>query len=271
MRGVSQASYRVVEDGFERALVAAGTDAAELGQQMFAVVDALDRSGSLRRALSDPARDGADKAALAADLLAGKADPRVIEVLGAAAHQRWSTPEDLVEALERLAAETVLASAQAAGALERVEEEVFRFSRQLAHERAVRDALTDRMATPEARAGLARRLLDGKVHPVTLQLVERAAAQPRGRSMMGSLSDLGRLAAHRRERLLATVTVAVPPTPAQVERLTALLSRAYGRAMHVNVAVDPQVLGGMRIAVDDEIVDATVLARLDDVRRRLAG
>src|SRR5665647_2457542 len=205
MRGASQASYLAVEDGFEPVLVTAGTEAAALGEQMFAVVDLLDHSAALRRALSNPARTAADKAALAQSLLGGKVDERVVEVLAGLARHRWSVEIDLVEALERMAAETVLASAQATGDLERVEEELFRFDRFLAHARRVRDALTDRLADPAARARLVRDLLDGKVHPVTLQLVERCARTPRGRTMTRSLSDLGRLAAHRRRLLPATV------------------------------------------------------------------
>src|SRR5665648_771186 len=142
MRGVSQASYLAVEDGFEPVLVTAGTGAAALGEQMFAVVDLLDHSAALRRALSNPARTAADKAALAKDLLGGKVDERVIEVVAGLARHRWSVEVDLVEALERMAAETVLASAQAGGDLERVEEELFRFDRFLAGARRVRDALT---------------------------------------------------------------------------------------------------------------------------------
>src|SRR5665647_3284299 len=141
MRGVSQASYLAVEDGFEPVLVTAGTEAAALGEH----------------------------------LLGGKVDERVIEVVAGLARHRWSVEIDFVEALERMAAETVLASAQATGDLERVEEELFRFDRFLAHARRVRDALTDRLADPAARARLVRDLLDGKVHPVTLQLVERCA------------------------------------------------------------------------------------------------
>ena len=269
MRGVSQASYRTVEDGYERVLAAAGAQAAQLGGELFGVVDALDRSGSLRRALSDPARVGDDKAALAQRLLGGRADERVVALVASLARQRWSAPEDLTEALERLAAESVLAAAQAAGDLETVEQELFRFGRFLAHQRAVRDALTDRMATSDARVAVVRSLLGGKVHAVTAQLVERAAAEPRGRPVMATLSDLAGLAAHRRQRLRATVTAAVAPSAAQLERLTALLTQAYGRQVQVNVSVDPEVVGGMRVVVGDEVVDATVLARLDDVRRRL--
>lgn len=271
MRGVSQASYEAVEAAVEPTLVAAGADAAELGEQMFAVVDLLDHSGALRRAFSDPARSADDKAQLATALLGGHADDRVVRAVAELARRRWSVEADLTEALERLAAEWVLASAQATDELQRVEEELFRFDRLLVRERRVRDALTDRLATPEARAQLVDRLLGDRVHPVTLQLVRRGARTPRGRTMTRTLTDLGRLAAHRRELLVATVTAAVAPSAAQTDRLRELLSGAYARPVQVNVAVDPTVMGGMRVQVGDEVVDATVLGRMEDVRRRLAG
>ena len=41
--------------------------------------------------------------------------------------------------------------------------------------------------------------------------------------------------------------------------------------MQVNVAVDPEVLGGIKIQVGSEVVDGTVVSRLADARRRLVG
>jgi len=58
---------------------------------------------------------------------------------------------------------------------------------------------------------------------------------------------------------------------AQQDRLSALLERAYGRAVQLNVTVDPEVLGGMRIQVGADVVDSTVLSRLVDARRRLVS
>lgn len=271
MRGTSAASLRGVSTGFEPVLRAAGDQAATLGAQLHAVVDALDSSGSLRRALSDPSRDPAAKAGLVTGLLGGKVDDRVTEAVAALARARWSAESDLVEAVDELATDAVLASAQASGTLEQVEDELFRFERVLAGQRDLRRALTDRAAAAADRGALARRLLEGRVQPATLQLVERLAIAPRGRSVSAHLAAIGDLAARRRQRLVATVTVAAPPTTAQTDRLSGLLERAYGRAVQLNVSVDPEVVGGMRIQVGDEVVDSTVLARLDDARRRLAG
>lgn len=271
MRGSSQASLEAVASGFDAVLRTAGAGAATLGEQLFSVVDALDGSGSLRRALSDPSRDGQAKAGLVSSLLGGKVDDRVVEVVSAAARARWSAEQDLVEAVEELAAEAVLASAENDGDLAQVEDDLFRFGHMLSGQRDLRRALTERGAGADERARLVRTLVEGKVEPATLQLLERAARAPRGRSITASISLLERLAARRRERLVASVTAATPLTGAQQERLTSILERAYGRTVQLKVSVDPEVIGGVRVEVGSEVVDATVLANLEDARRRLAG
>lgn len=270
MRGTSAASLDAVRAGFEPVLRAAGVGAAELGGQLFQVVDLLTGSGSLRRALADPSRSGEDKANLARTLLAS-ADPRVAAVVGEFARGRWSHEADLVDAVEEVAADSILASAQAAGTLEQVEDELFRFTRTLVGERELRRALVDRQAAPEQRAALARRVLEGKAEPQTVQLVERAAFGPYGRTMSRMLGRMGRLSARRRELLVASVTTAAELSPTQAGRLSAVLERTYGRPVQLAVVVDPDVIGGLRVRVGSQVVDSTVLSRLDDVRRRLAG
>lgn len=270
MRGSSAASLEAVRAGFEPALRAAGAEASTLGGQLFTVVDALDSSGSLRRALSDPARTGSQKADLVAQLLTGF-DPRVVAVTAELARGRWSCEEDLVVAVETLAADAVLAGAQATGHLEQVEDELFRLDRVLIGQRELRRALTDRAATGDRREQLAHSLLDGRAHPATAQLVARGARAPRGRTMSTMLSIMGRLAARRRQLLVASITSAAPLSAAQRERLAAILERTYGRGVQLNIAIDPQVLGGLRVQVGAQVVDSTVLGRLEDARRRLAG
>ncbi|WP_345711686.1 F0F1 ATP synthase subunit delta, partial [Kineococcus glutinatus] len=42
-------------------------------------------------------------------------------------------------------------------------------------------------------------------------------------------------------------------------------------AVRLNVDVDPDVLGGLRVKVGDEVIDGTISSRLAEARRRLAG
>ena len=79
------------------------------------------------------------------------------------------------------------------------------------------------------------------------------------------------MAAARRERLVAHVRSVTDLSDRQRERLAGALSRMYGRQVALNVEIDPSVLGGLAIRLGDEVLDATVLARLDEARRRLVG
>ena len=80
---------------------------------------------------------------------------------------------------------------------------------------------------------------------------------------------LFRSASERRRRSFASVASAMPLDEAQQARLGALLAGIYGREIHINLQVDPDVVGGLRIQVGDDLYDATVLARLSRARAQL--
>ena len=53
--------------------------------------------------------------------------------------------------------------------------------------------------------------------------------------------------------------------------MSGVLARQYDRPVHLNVVVDPEVIGGIRVEIGDDVIDGTVSSRLDEARRRLAG
>ncbi|CAM5400576.1 F0F1 ATP synthase subunit delta [Streptomyces violaceorubidus] len=118
---------------------------------------------------------------------------------------------------------------------------------------------------------LLRSLLGGRAEPTTERLVTRLVTVPRGRSLESGLESLSKLAADRRDRMVAVVTSAVPLSDAQKQRLGAALAKVYGRPMHLNLDVDPEVLGGIRVQVGDEVINGSIADRLEDAGRRLAS
>jgi F-type H+-transporting ATPase subunit delta len=272
MQGASREALATVREG----LIALRTelpDAAgfeSIAEGLFAVVRLLDREGSLRRTLGDPSLDAAAKQQLVEGLLGSQLDALPIGLVTEAVTKRWSSPRDLVDALEILAVTAVFFVADADGELDAVEDELFRFARTVAREPELRAVLTDRGLDPERKSALIDGLLDGKVRPATKRIVQALVLTPRGRTLEGGLEEYAALAADVRSRTLATVTAAVPLDDAQRQRLTSSLSAQLGREVQLQVEVDPQVLGGVLIRIGDEVIDGSIRHRLAEARRRLA-
>ena len=52
--------------------------------------------------------------------------------------------------------------------------------------------------------------------------------------------------------------------------LRSALTRQVGRQVDIHVVVEPELLGGVRVELGDEVIEGTVAARLDDANRRIA-
>jgi F-type H+-transporting ATPase subunit delta len=270
MRGSSRAAAIESSKAFEAAL-GAGADRRTLGEELLAVVGVLDGSATLRRALADPSRDAEAKRDLVTRVLGGKVSQPTTDLLRTVVGQRWATERDLSDTVEELGIESLLAQAEANGEIDRVEDELFRFERIVAGNPDLRDRLTNRQGDAQAKAGVISQLLEGRTSETTVRLARQAVLATRGRKLDRTLEGYLALASRRREQVTAVVTAATELTPQQRERLGAALHTIYGKSIVLQVVLDPQVLGGIRVQVGDEVVDGTVLRRLDEARRHIAG
>lgn len=70
------------------------------------------------------------------------------------------------------------------------------------------------------------------------------------------------LKANAEGTLEATITSAQALTQAQIDDLVAGLKIKFNRAVDVQVAVDPELIGGAVIAIGDQVIDGSVKGRL---------
>jgi F-type H+-transporting ATPase subunit delta len=240
-------------------------------EELLGVAGLLAREPRLRRALSDPARTPEDRVGLLTGLLTGKVGAGTIDLLGVLVRGRWSTPSELLDGVERLGVEALLASADRAGDLSEVEDELFRFGQVVSGTPALAVALGDSTTEPARRAELVKSLLSGKAKPTTIRLAELALEGFGGRSFEAALIRLVELAADRRDRQVAYVTVAGPLSEEEERRLGAKLSELYGREVALKITVDPEILGGISLRVGNDLYDGTILRRLTETRIALTG
>jgi F-type H+-transporting ATPase subunit delta len=249
----------------------AAADLATLADQLASVTAVLDREAGLRRTLADPAAEPDRRQALFERVFGDQLDVRALELLRPLVRERWSSSRDLADAVETLSRRAALGVAERSGTLDDVEDQLFRFGRILDAESRLRQTLEDRNMPVERRIELLAGLIGDRVDPTTRRLLEQAVTAPRGDSLERTVGELVELSAARRERYVAYVTAPGPLTEQQETRLAETLARIYGRQVSVQVAVEPELLGGLIVRVNDEVIDGSVLSRLSGLRQRLAG
>jgi len=275
MAGVSSESLATALAALEAKLP---TASLQLAKELFGILGMVDSSAGLRRALTDPSRSGDEKSALVRQLVGGKVSADAAEIAGGLASSRWASARDIGDALETLAATVVISVAENKSAvsasgitgLEELENDLFSFNQAVASSHEVQRALSEPQASAAAKAALAGKLVPG-VSEEAKVLISQAVSQPRGIKPTRLVERFAELAAKRQQRWIATVSVTRPLSQTQLERLQAGLNALYGRELKVNINVDPALIGGIRVQVGDEVLDASVLTRLGELQRQLAG
>ena len=87
------------------------------------------------------------------------------------------------------------------------------------------------------------------------------AKKPRG--YVGILSQFQRLVKLDIERRSARVESAVAASDALQQSVKANLAQRYGQGLNVTFAVNPALIGGLRVKVGSDVFDGSVKARLD--------
>jgi F-type H+-transporting ATPase subunit delta len=270
----SRVSQQAYAEALER--LTADTASASVAQlatvadEVLSVAALLRAQPRLRRALTDPSRAGSERADLLRSLISGKLSEVTVNTLATLVAGRFSHPSELLDVTERLGAEALLASAEKAGSLADVEDELFRFGQIVSGNPELAVTLSDPGASTSRRVKLVEDLLKGKAQPATLRLAEVALEGFGGRSFESSLTRLVELTAAKRDREVAYVTVARPLAEADEQALAAKLSEIYGREVSLKVDVDPSVIGGVSVRIGPDLYDGTILRRLNQAKQAFA-
>jgi F-type H+-transporting ATPase subunit delta len=269
MRGASADSLARLTEQLGSA-VGSGADAARIAEDLFAVSALLRREPSLRRMATDLSLQPAAKSDFVRGLLAEQLEPASMDLVGSAVAQRWTATRDLADALEELGVIAVVKGADREGQADALEDELFAFGRMVSENPELRDALSDPARSAEDKHALLAGLLEGRATAPTVRLAKQAVVSSH-RTVSVAVEEYQKAAAKNRNRLVATVSVARELGDADRQRLQGALARQYDRPVHLNVVVDPAVVGGVKVEIGDDVIDGTVASRLDDARRRLAG
>ena len=264
----SLSAIRIVLDGKLKGVSSA--ECTAVSTELFNVLLALQSSGALRRAVTDPARDHEAKTALVTDLFAASTSKSTLDLIVQLVALRWSRTSDIMHAIEQLAVEAEATAANTEDHLDQVEEELFAFSKVLVASNELRQALNSSLDSGDHKAELIKSIFGGKYAASSVRLLEQLVRVLQRRSIELALLAFIHGVTARHNRLRAVVRSRIDLSPAQREKLVSTLTKQMGQPVHVSVEIDASVIGGVEVRFDDEVIDGTISNRLAEAGRSLA-
>jgi len=234
------------------------------GAELLRAAGAIAESPALLATLGDASAEAESKVAVM-ERLFGEFSADARSLLAAAVRGRWSNLDEFLAGIEELGLRAEAASDPS------LSDELLAVADVVDRDHELQLSLGSKLSGAAARVELVHRLFDGKISPSALAVVVHFVDSPRGRRLDAALRRAARYAADQNGKELATVTVAAPLSAEQQARLSELLERSAGRPVKITTVVDPELIGGVRIQIADEVIDGSVRARLDELRAQLAA
>ena len=113
------------------------------------------------------------------------------------------------------------------------------------------------------------RLLEGRIQPGALRLVDLLVQRGRVRALPRVSEEFNRQLNAHRGIVMATVTSAVPLTSDETAAIRTRVEAMAGAVVDLRTEVDPALIGGLTIRVRDQLLDASIRGRLERLRDQL--
>ncbi len=272
MRSASRDAQTALVERFTSMAASLSTDElSTLADELTAVDKLLLREPILARHLAEATGETAAKQQMLQKLLGTRVGANALEVLNTAVSVRWSKTGDLVAAIEHVARLALLTRADRENQAEEVAEQLFRFGRILDSQPRLASLLGDYAQSGDQRVALLRSVLGQATgtNATASALLAQTVELLRGERADDAVGELAELAVAHRGEIVAEVGAAAELSDAQRRRLTDVLTRIYHHPVSVQLTVDPGLLGGLAVAVGDEVIDGTLSSRLAAAETKL--
>jgi len=238
----------------------------KLAGELFTISNAIQQSAQLRSMLSDPSAEAASKEKVVDAVFAGAMDTTRALAKSAAA-MRWSASRDIAAALEQVGVRAVASQSKD---LDDLQTELFEIGQLSSKDPELELALSSTRASQEGKAELVGKLLAKKVSEAAVVLAKQAVFSRSYKRFAEVVEQYGLWLAEFAGESVAHITVASQLSKEQLERLGKALAKAFGRELQLNVEVDEEVIGGVHVTVNGEVIDGTVLTKLVNARLQLS-
>ena len=173
------------------------------------------------------------------------------------------------DALSKIYAESLYELAEAEGGRERLEamngelDEVVELTRQIPE---LSEFMASKIVPIDARQKSIDVIFGGRVSDLLLKFLHVLNRKERLSSFLPVASAFDQLVQENFGRVEVNIYTPIAPDAAEVDRGREMLKQAIGREPVVHVFTDPTMLGGVKVQIGDNLIDASLATRLRRMR-----
>lgn len=134
-----------------------------------------------------------------------------------------------------------------------------------------REFLSNPVIPPSKKSSILHKMLSGNVEKITLSLLDLLVKNGRESFIPG----IARVFVHEAKKYKgiteAVLTTAVKTDPSVKDQITELISKVFSTKVELQEVVDPEILGGFVLRVEDNYIDASVKNKLRKIKKELLG
>lgn len=237
----------------------------KLAGELFAVSNAISSSKQLQTTLADPAFAAEEKQRLVS-LLFPQLSDNAHAIVQSVVNSKWSKRSDLFLGLE-----TAGVKVASVGNERTVVQELYAVRSVVADNAELELALNDKLAQPEAKSEMFKKVFSGKISEATENIISALVKQQRKRRFRTLIQETAETVATLGQFSIAQVVSAQALTNDQIAQIEKDLSRLQDGAVQIIPSIDPSAIGGIRIHIGQTVLDGTLQARLAELKRQLAA
>lgn len=126
------------------------------------------------------------------------------------------------------------------------------------------------IVSTEDKKQIVKQLFEGKINALTLNTLLLMFDNKRGASIMALQEAFRERFNGYRKRMMVQVATALPLGEQQAADLKRELARATEREIEMEIALDPELIGGLVVKIGDQVIDNSLRGRLEALARTLA-
>lgn len=247
--------------------------------ELLAFLRALEMSKMLVRGLTDINRVEKDRIKLATQILKSvKANKLTIDIISEVIKKRWSKTSEFTqiirEFLYNFAIVCVFArdtEAKVLKDLEKIEAQLFEFreilidmSQNSMELVRLREILSHEKYSVSGRFAIIDNLIGESsglknIDPITVILAKYCTMSLHGKRYIVALEEVGEKLANIRSLRVVKVTASQELSKQQISRLNEILEKKHSQKVQINIIIDKNILGGLKIDDSENIFDGTLV------------